>query len=243
MAIFLRKKLKLAAKAATVPCACIAFLMGAEGAAAQQPDAAAVIRGVDASVKMRLDHIAQYTDTETYKVFRGGDEKRSVAEMVVKTTYRPETGKNYQIISQSGSGLIQRVLLKPLLENEKAINAPGKVSASWIVSANYHMTLYLAGPVMQDGRQCWQIAIHPRQKAPNLINGTLWVDVKDDSIVRLEGTPSKSPSFFAGAAHMLRQYVKVDGFAEAVHARAESDSFLGKTVITIDYQGYQIQSK
>lgn len=231
----------MAARAAAV--ACCAILGSVDGAAAQQPDAAAVIRGVDASVRMRLDHIAQYTDTEHYKVFRGSDPTHSVAEMVVKTTYRPETGKNYQIISQSGSGLIQRVLLKPLLENEKSINAPGKVSASWIISANYNMALNPSAPVMQDGRQCWQIAIHPRQKAPNLLDGTLWVDVKDDSIVRLEGTPSKSPSFFAGAAHMLRQYVKVDGFAEAVHARAESDSLFGKTVITIDYDGYQIQSK
>src|SRR5579864_2375523 len=98
--------MKMAARAAAV--ACCAILGSVDGAAAQQPDAAAVIRGVDASVRMRLDHIAQYTDTEHYKVFRGSDPTHSVAEMVVKTTYRPETGKNYQIISQSGSGLIQR---------------------------------------------------------------------------------------------------------------------------------------
>lgn len=219
----------------------IAFLVGA---GAQQPDAAAVVRGVDAAVKARLDHIAQYTDTEHYKVFRGKDETNPVAEMVVKTTYQPETGKNYDVVSETGSALILRVLLKPLLDNEKAINDPGKVSASWIVSANYNMALIPGGPVMQDGRECWRVAIHPKQRAPNLIDGTLWVDVKDDSIVRLEGMSSRNPSFFAGAAHVVRQYVNVGGFAEATHARAESDSFMfGKTVITIDYEGYQIEAR
>lgn len=177
-------------------------------------------------------------------VFRGKDETHSVAQMVVKTTYRPEMGKNYDIVSESGSGPILKLLLRPLLDREKAINEPDKVSASWIVSANYNITLKPGGPVMQDGRQCWQLAIQPRQKAPNLIDGTLWVDVGDDSIVRLEGMSSKNPSFWAGPAHVLRQYVKVNGFAEATHARAESDSFVfGRTVITIDYEGYQIQAR
>lgn len=240
MAVFLIKIYKLTAKAALAVCA---LSLAAHRVSGQQTDAAAVIRGVDASVKARLDHIAQYTDTEHYKVFRGSDGTHPVAEMVVKTSYRPESGKNYELVSESGSGLVQRVLLKPLLENEKTINEPDKVSASWIISANYNMALNPSSPVMQDGRQCWRIAIHPRQKAPNLIDGTLWVDVKDDSIVRLEGMSSKSPSFFAGAAHVLRQYTSIGGFAEATHARAESDGMLGKTVITIDYEGYQIQPK
>jgi hypothetical protein len=40
----------------------------------------------------------------------------------------------------------------------------------------------------------------------------------------------------------MRQYENVNGFAEATHARAESESTLfGKTVVTIDYQGYEIK--
>lgn len=229
---------------AAAVCVFILLSFGAVRAQAQAPGEEAVIRGVDATVKARVDHIAQYTDTEHYKVFRGKDEIHSVAEMVVKTTYRPEMGKTYDIVSESGSGILLKVLLKPLLDNEKAINEPRKVSASWIVSANYSMKLKPGGPVIEDGRECWALAIHPKQQAPNLIDGTLWVDVKDDSIVRLEGVSSKSPSFWAGAAHVMRQYVMIDGFSEATHARAESDSFmLGRTVITIDYEGYQIQAR
>jgi hypothetical protein len=72
--------------------------------------------------------------------------------------------------------------------------------------------------------------------------GTLWVDAKDFTIVRLEGVASKSPSVLAGVTHMTRQYASMDGFSMATHARAESSTFLyGRTVLTIDYSGYQVE--
>lgn len=199
------------------------------------------MHNIDAAVWARIDHLAGYTDIETYKVFRGKDETRPLAEMTVKTTYRHDSGKNYDVLSRSGSAILFKFLLRPLLDAEKDINNPAKVNASLIISANYDMQLKPGGPVQQDGRECWVLSIEPRRKAPNLIRGTLWVDTKDFTIVQLEGVTSKSPSFWASPAHVLRQYVKVDGFSEATHARAESDSFFGKAVVTIDYEGYQIQ--
>jgi hypothetical protein len=68
------------------------------------------------------------------------------------------------------------------------------------------------------------------------------VDVKDDSIVQVQGTASKIPSLFTGPTRMMRQYASIDGFAMATHARAESDSSLfGRTVVTIDYRDYHLQ--
>lgn len=161
--------------------------------------------------------------------------------MVVKTTYRPESGKNYQVISTGGSAIVRHLGLDPLLEREKEINRPGEVAHSWITSANYEMTLK-AGTQTLDGRECRVLMIHPRRKAPNLIDGSLWVDAKDGTIVRLEGVASKAPSVFAGMTHMVRNYAPIDGFAMATHARAESNTFLyGRTIVTIDYTGYEIE--
>ncbi len=217
--------------------------LGQTTAGGQQIDNATAVRKIDAAVKWRVDHIAEYSDTEIYKVFRGKDDKDPVAEMKVKTTYRPEAGKSYQILSESGSGILLKFLLHPLLENEKEINDPAKVSTAWIVSANYDMQLKPGGPVQQDGHECWVLSIAPHHKAPNLIDGTLWVDTKDFTVVRLEGETSKSPSFWASPAHAMRQYAEIDGFSQATQARAESKSLFGKVVITIEYKGYQIQSR
>ena len=62
----------------------------------------------------------------------------------------------------------------------------------------------------------------PKHKAPNMIDGTLWVDARDGSIVKIDGVASKSPSAFAGTTHMMRQYMNIDGYPMATHARAES---------------------
>ena len=210
---------------------------------ALQIDNATAVRNIDAAVKWRVDHIAGYTDTEHYKVFRGGSEKTPIAEMVVKTTYRPESGKDYQVLSHSGSSVIYKLLLQPALQTEHDINLPSKVGAAYLTSANYNMQLKSGGPVQQEGHLCWAVAVSPKRKAPNLINGTIWVDVKDFTIVRLEGVTSKSATFVASPAHVMRQYTNISGFAQATHARAQTDSLFGKVVFTIDYEGYQIQTR
>ena len=208
---------------------------------AQPPDEAAIIHGVDAAVKARLDNIASYTVTEHYAVYRNNDESHPVSEMTVKTNYQRDTGKTYTILSQSGSAMIQRLVLNSILENEKRINEPGTRESSWLTSANYELKLNPGGPQQVNGRDCYMLSINPRQKAPNRIVGTIWVDTRDESIVKLQGTASKSVSVFTGPTQVMRQYANVDGFAEATHARATSSSFLfGQTVVTIDYSNYEI---
>ena len=72
--------------------------MLAVGLKAQQPlDISAIVHGVDASVTNRIDNLAAYTVTEHYAVFRGKDEIHPAAEMLVKTTYRKQQGKSYEI--------------------------------------------------------------------------------------------------------------------------------------------------
>jgi len=209
---------------------------------AQQPDESVVIQGIDAATRTRFESIAGFTVTEHYTVYRGSDETHPAAEMTVKTTYRRETGKSYEILSESGSELIRRFGLHPLLENEKSINLPGNVEHSWFTSANYVMKLKPGGIQQLDGRDCFALAVTPKRKAPNMIAGTLWVDAKDFSIAQIEGIASKSPSMWTSPPHMMRNYIKVSGFAMSNHARAASNSCLvGRTIVIIDYRDYQIR--
>ncbi len=211
-------------------------------ALSQQPDAATVIHGIDAEVASRVKSVLAFTDIEHYVVYRGNDETHPAAEMTARDTYKKGAGKTYTILSQSGSGIVQRFGLQPLLEHETSINEPGKVEDSWFTSANYEMKLEPGGLRRVDGRDCYALAITPTHKAPNMIDGTLWVDAKDYSIVKVQGIASQKPSIFAGTTHMMRQYVNIDGYPMATHARAESDSFLfGRTVIVIDYTSYHLQ--
>src|SRR5579859_1440645 len=114
---------------------------GVQNIPAQQADSAAVLQKIDASVRARLDGIAGYTATEHYAVFRNKDEVHPVAEMTVKTTYKRETGKSYEIVSESGSSLIRSLVLHAILDNEKHVNQPGVREGAWLTTANYQMTV------------------------------------------------------------------------------------------------------
>lgn len=225
-----------AARSLAIGCLC---LLSSGVLYSRQPDAAAIIHALDAENHSRFNHVLSFSDVEHYAVFRGKDQVNPAAQMTVKMTYKKGTGKSYKILSQSGSGLVLKYGLQPLLDNEKSINDPARVAQSWFTSANYEMTLKPGVTQNIDGRPCIALAIKPRHKAPNLIDGTLWLDARDYTLVEVEGIASKSPSIWAGTTHMMRRYANMQGYAMATHARAESSSmFFGRTVVTIDYSDY-----
>jgi len=216
--------------------------MLAVGLKAQQPlDISTIVHGVDASVKNRIDHLAAYTVTEHYAVFRGKDETHPAAEMLVKTTYRKQQGKSYEIISQGGSTFWRNEVLATLLDNEKHMSLPSNVEAALINSANYEITLDTTTREQLNGRDCLVLDINPRRTSQFLFKGKVWVDARDYSIVLLKGRASKSAFFLASAAEVTRQYEEVSGLPMATHAQATSvSSLLGQTVVKIDYTNYHV---
>ncbi len=207
----------------------------------QEPDGTAIIRGVDAAVKARIDNVSSYSDTEHYAVFRSHDENHPAAEMTVKTVYRKGQGKNFTVLSESGSAFLRREILGSVLDNEKRLSQPGTVETALINSQNYDMKLDPAATQQIDGRDCLAISLSPRRNSPYLFKGKLWVDAKDFSIVQLQGTASKSPMLLTSAAEVSRQYSKVNGFPMATHAKAVSNSgLLGQTIVKIDYKDYEV---
>ena len=209
--------------------------------AQQQPDATAVVRGVDSSVKNRIDRLAGYTVTEHYAVYRGKDETHQAADMVVKTTYRKETGKSYEVVSQSGGAVWRNEVLGTLLDNEKRMSQPSNVGTALINSSNYDMKLDANTHDQFNGRDCLVLDITPKHNSQYLFKGKLWVDARDFAIVQLKGTASKSAFFLASAAEVVRQYDEMSGLPMATHAQAVSgSSLLGQTVVKIDYTNYQL---
>ncbi|WP_109485489.1 hypothetical protein [Occallatibacter savannae] len=217
-------------------------ILGLCASRAQQPDPSAIIRDLDAANISRHNNVLEYSNIERYVVYRGEDQTHPAAEMTVRVTYKKGAGKSYTVLKQSGSAVVLKFGLYPLLENEKAINDPSRVAQSWFTTANYDMQLKPGVTRVIDGRNCVAVAIAPHRKAPNMVEGTLWVDARDHTLVEVDGVASKKPSVFAGRTSMMRRYVKMTGYAMATHAHAESSSFLfGRTAVNIDYSDYQFQ--
>jgi len=221
-------------------CASLIFGVLAVGPLPAQPDAnAEILQKIDASVHAREEGLLGYTVNERYRVFRNHDESHPVAEMMVRTTYQKDVGKKFSIVSGSGSELMRRVL-ETILDNERRLTQPANRASAVIASANYEMSVQ--GSAVIDGRNCIAVALKPRRASEYVMNGTVWVDAEDGSIVQVEGITARSPSVFSGASQVFRQYTMIDGFPAATHARAVSNSWLvGQTVITIDYTDYAMQ--
>lgn len=220
---------------------CLVLLGVAVSVPAEQDPNSSIVKGIDEAVHAREDHLLGYTVTEHYAVFRKRDETNPVAEMVLKTTYQRDSGKNFSVVSSSGS-LVLRKLLDEVLASEKKMTQPANRATALVTPANYEMTV--KGPAAIDGRNCIALVLKPRRESPYLFSGTLWVDAQNQAIVQLDGVASKSASLFAGPAQVSRQYATIGGFPMATHARAVTNSaLLGQTVIKIDYSGYQIQAQ
>jgi hypothetical protein len=219
----------------------VAVLSAGSLLAQQTPDLSAVVRGVDASVKNRIDQLASYTVTEHYLVFRGRGDAKQVADMVVETTFRKNSGKTYKIISQSGSSFWRNEVLNRLLENERLMSKPGNVETALINSSNYVMTLDKNSIQSLNGRQCIVLDISPRRSSEYLFKGVLWVDSHDFAIVQLKGIAGKSAFFLTGAAEVTRSYAELDNLPMATHAEAVSGStLLGQTTVKVDYANYKL---
>lgn len=210
--------------------------------AAQEIDSAAVIQGIDRSVMHRDNNVLGYAVTERYTVFRNGENAHPAAEMSVKTTYTKDAGKSYQILSETGPALLRKEVLERALENEKSLNEPANRTHELITSANYEMAV--EGREAVNGRDCFRVAIVPRQSVAYQFKGRIWVEERTGDIVRLEGVANKSASILTGPAQVVRNYAEVDGFPMATHVSATvSSMLLGPTRMEIEYTGYAVTQK
>jgi hypothetical protein len=207
------------------------------GAAPDLVREASVIRGVDQAEVARETKLAGYSVTGHYTV--RSNRFQTSAEMTVSIVYRKGAGKSYQVLSRSGSSVLQTRVLDRLVQEEQEMSRGDIRQHVVVTSANYKMKLISKEPVV--GRPCEVLELSPLTKSPHLLKGRAWVDVEDHSLVRIEGKPAASVSFWAGRPTIIREYEKIEEFSMAKQSHALADTLLlGKTELTIEYSGYKI---
>lgn len=196
-----------------------------------------VIAGIDEAQSRREANLKGYSVTEHYTVHNSRFNKN--AEIVVEAVFSKAAGKEYRVVSRSGSSVLQSRILDKLLIEEAEMSRGPAWRQSRVISANYDMKL--VREEVKDGQLCALMELVPRVKSPHALEGFVWVDAKDYVLVRIEGKPTVSPSFIAGRPSITREYQKLNGFAFAKRSQALSNNaLLGKTELTIDYSGYKL---
>jgi len=186
----------------------------------------------------RSSQLRGYRATRDYNLQYRGLLGTREASMQVLATYTAPDKHDYSIISQSGSKLlINRVLLKLLESEREALKNRSQVDLS---PANYNLdalgieTLDGVGP-------SYVLGVRPRKDNKFLYRGKIWVEADEFAVVRMEGQPAKSPSFWIKQTDIDSNWQKVAGFWLIQHTRSVSHIRLGGTAtLTIDYRDYKI---
>jgi hypothetical protein len=192
---------------------------------------------LEARNELRKSALLDYTVLRTYQVV---DLKGKVhAQEIGQMEFHAPGQKRFVVTSETGSGIIRRMALNQLISSEIETAAGTQHHDSAISPANY--SLDLLGEQQVGPYHCFVARAVPKRKDKYLFEGTLWIDVDDYAIVRIEGHPAKKPSFWIERADFVRQYQKIDGFwlpkkdRTLVHVR-----FYGKKILTIEHQNYVV---
>jgi hypothetical protein len=183
------------------------------GFASDKVREAEVIGAIDRSQDAREEKLNGYSVTETYSI------------------------KN----SRFAAALLQSSVMDRILKEETAMSRGEERKKALITSDNY--TMRLADQETLNGRLCDVVELSPRSRDAHLIRGRAFVDTVTHNMVRIEGKPAASPSFWAGKPEITRDYSDIGAFAFAQRSLAVTSTFLlGRTEVIIEYTGYRIDA-
>lgn len=179
--------------------------------------------------------LAGYTENRTYEVtdISGKVHARESGQM----EYQAPDKKTFATTSESGSVIVRRLALNPLIASEIDAASGKQHHDSAITPENY--TLELLGEQQVGPYRCFLVQATPKRTDKYLFEGKVWIDTRDFAVVRITGHPAKRVSFWVERVNFVREYQKIDGFwlpqKDETHVQIR---MYGQKVLTIDHQNY-----
>ena len=85
----------------------------------------------------------------------------------------------------------------------------------------------------------YAIDILPKRHEERLFKGRIWIDAADYALVRAEGEPAKTPSFWIHSVHFVQSYRKSGPFWYPASTKSVTDvRIFGSTSLNITYIDY-----
>ena len=183
----------------------------------------------------RQSELTGYTAVRHYAAVN----KNRRAEMLVRVTCDDSGAKQFSILSEEGSGSIRKHVFHKLLSEETEASRHGTRNSTRLIPANYDFQV--VGQETLETGLAYVLAVSPKTANKYLIEGKIWVDTNDYSIVRIEGQPARNPSFWVRNVHFVHTYEKVGPFwfASATHTKSEIRIF-GSSELNIENSDYSL---
>ncbi|MBV8208251.1 MAG: hypothetical protein JO041_15805 [Acidobacteria bacterium] len=148
-----------------------------------------------------------YVLVRQYRFFPGGEAGQAPgSEVTAAVSFTPPNVKSFEILEAHGSGHGTSVV-RHMLENE--VELARDVSRSEISRRNYSFALLGTGTL--DGRACYVLSLAPRREEHELLRGRVYVDAGSYHILKLEGQPERSPSWWLRSSYIVMRFGEAGG--------------------------------
>ena len=187
----------------------------------------------------RAQALRHSESTRVYRIVYHGFPGDREAEMTVVATYDSPSSKEFKVVSQSGSKLIQDRVFKKLLESEKEAAQSAISARTQLNRDNYNFELIGYESSYAGGQ--YVLRVSPKSRSKYVYRGKVWVDGIDFAVTRIDAEPSQNPSFWTKTSAIHHEYKKVGAFW--LPARNESVSYIrlgGRATLTIEYKDYRV---
>jgi hypothetical protein len=166
-------------------------------------------------------------------------ESAQKARVIANITYLPPDHKQYEVESSHG-GMGEKVL-REVLDHETEKKDAKETARREFSPDNYEFSL--AGSETVDGRKCFVLQMNPRHDDKDLLRGRVWIDAETFNIHRVEGNPSKNPSWWIRDLHILMSFSEVDGMWLRTFTQAVANvRFKGKyEMVARDLEYHQVE--
>jgi hypothetical protein len=196
------------------------FLCSIAHAATPNPEIETMLASMVGAYSKNRSQLRGYVITRNYLVFKSGEQKSKITALII---YLPPKAKFFEIQSSSGGkaeGVVRKVL-------EKEMEIGRDVQDTGINVSNYEFESL--GEELLAGAQCFVLAIHPKRKSKDLLEGRIWVDKNTRLIRRVQGRPGKSPSWWVKDVSLSLDYGNRGGMWLQTGSTADANvRFVGK---------------
>jgi hypothetical protein len=230
------KALRFSGLLFSVTLACAGPLQGQSRSA---PTADEIVSRMLVKNDERQTALQHYRTDRTYQLEYDGTGGKHHAEMIVRAEYQAPGRKNFTVLSESGSKLLCRQVLRRLVDKEEETSEKTDWQREMFSTDTY--TVQLVGREQLEGMNTWILKVEPKVSSKVAYRGKVWVSMDDFAMVRVMGEPATSPSWMLDSAAFDSWYMRRgDVWVPAKNISTTHVRIGGEAKVTIDYGKYDV---
>lgn len=152
------------------------------------------------------------------------------------TEFTPESGMQYSVIAEGGSGYVRGRILRSLLEQEQQLIASGRANGVALDRSNYQFT-----PESETAEGFARVTLRPLRKERALIAGEILLTPKTGELVRAQGQLAKNPSFWTKRVDVVRLYARINDVPVPISLQSTAELRLfGRSSLRMIYEYQEV---